>query len=307
MIVSKLKYRLSALLLVFITSNEVFSQQDAQASMYMFNPLQFNPGYTGSRGALNATLVNRAQWLGVSGAPVTQFLSIHAPIARKAFGIGGHFSNDIIGAKYNTAVFADLAYSQPLGKGKRINFGMSAGLDMYNFDFTAKKLNPNDPTDINFLVQDSKVAFNTGIGVYFHAKKFYTGISVPRLMKASWNNVDLAVQHFFIAAGYVYPINTVTDLKLSTLLKVVKNAPLTMDINANLFFYKKFWVGGMYRYNESFGVNMAIQLQEKWMFGYSFDFVYNQLRSTKNIGTHELMLTYDMNGRRSIYASPRYF
>ena len=101
MIVYKLKHRLSVLLLVFIASNGVFAQQDAQASMYMFNPLQFNPGYTGSRGALNATLVNRAQWIGVSGAPVTQFLSVHAPIARKAFGIGGHFSNDIIGEKYN--------------------------------------------------------------------------------------------------------------------------------------------------------------------------------------------------------------
>ena len=63
----------------------------------------------------------------------------------------------------------------------------------------------------------------------------------------------------------------------------------------------------MYRYNESFGLNMAIQLQEKWMFGYSYDYVYNQLRATKNMGTHEIMLTYDMNGRRSIYASPRYF
>ena len=305
MIVSKLRYQLSALLLVFIASNEVFAQQDAQASMYMFNPLQFNPAYTGSRGALNATLVNRAQWVGLQGAPITQFASVHAPIARKAFGIGGHISNDKIGAKYNTAFFADFAYSQPLNRNTRLNFGLSAGLDMYNFDFT--NLNPNDPTDNAYLVKSGKVSFNTGAGLYLHSRRFYAGASIPRLMKASWNNVDLAVQHIFLTAGYVYPINTVTDLKVSTLVKIVKNAPVTADLNANLFFYKKFWIGAMYRYNESFGVNMAIQLQEKWMFGYSYDFVYNQLRSTKNMGTHEIMLTYDMNGRRSIYASPRYF
>ncbi len=305
MIVSKLKYQLGALLLVFMTSNQIFAQQDAQASMYMFNPLQFNPGYTGSRGALNATLVNRAQWIGVSGAPITQFASVHAPIARKAFGVGGHLSNDKIGAKYNTSVFADFAYSMPLGTGKRLNFGASAGVDMYNFDFT--NLNPNDPTDVNYLVKSGKVAFNTGVGLYFHSKRFYAGASIPRVMKANWNNVDLAVQHIFVNAGYVHAINTVTDLKMSTLVKIVKNAPVTVDLNANLFFYKKFWVGGMYRYNESFGVNMAIQFQEKWMFGYSFDYVYNSLRKTSNMGTHEVMLTYDMNGRRSIYASPRYF
>ena len=302
--VSKLKYHLTALLLVFITSNEVFAQQDAQASMYMFNPLQFNPGYAGSRGALNATLVNRAQWVGVPGAPITQFISVHAPIARKAFGVGGHISNDKIGAKMNQAVFADFAYSQPIGN-VRLNFGFSAGVDMYNFDFT--NLNPNDPTDNAYLVKSAKVNFNTGFGLYLHAKRFYAGLSMPRLMNASWNNVNLAVQHTFINVGYVHPINTVTDLKVSSLVKIVKNAPVTVDLNANLFFYKKFWIGAMYRYNESFGLNMAIQLQEKWMFGYSYDYVYNQLRATKNMGTHEIMLTYDMNGRRSIYASPRYF
>ena len=306
MIVSKLKYPFIVLIVVFMTCTSVYAQQEAQASMYMFNPLQFNPAYAGSRGALNATLVNRAQWVGVSGAPVTQFISVHTPIARKAFGVGGHLSNDIIGAKVNTSLFADFAYSQSLGKKRRLNIGMSAGLDMYNFNFTEDKLNPTDKGD-NYVQAHNQFAFNTGLGVYFHTKSYYAGISIPRLMKTDWNNVDLTTQHFFIAGGYVYRISTVTDLKVSTLVKVVKNAPITADLNANLFFYKKFWVGGMYRYNESFGVNLAIQLQEKWMFGYSFDFVYNQLRTTKNIGTHEIMLTYDMNGRRSIYATPRYF
>ena len=53
--------------------------------------------------------------------------------------------------------------------------------------------------------------------------------------------------------------------------------------------------------------NIAYQFQEKWMFGYSYDFVYNGLRNTGLGGTHEIMLTYDMNGRRTVYASPRYF
>ena len=222
MIVSKLKYPFFSLLVVFLSCNSVFAKQEAQASMYMFNPIQFNPAYAGSRGALNATLVNRAQWVGVSGAPVTQFLSIHTPIARKAFGVGGHLSNDIIGAKVNTSLFADFAYSQSLGKKRRLNIGMSAGLDMYNFNFTEEKLNPTDKGDA-YVNPHSQLAFNTGLGVYFHAKNYYAGISIPRLMKTAWDSVDLTVQHFFIAGGYVYRINTVTDLKVSTLVKVVKN------------------------------------------------------------------------------------
>ncbi len=72
------------LLIIFIVSSLVSNaQQDAQASMYFFNPLNYNPAYAGTRGSLNLTAVHRSQWVGWEGAPRTQFLSIHAPIVRK--------------------------------------------------------------------------------------------------------------------------------------------------------------------------------------------------------------------------------
>ena len=47
--------------------------------------------------------------------------------------------------------------------------------------------------------------------------------------------------------------------------------------------------------------------KEQWMFGYSYDFIYNGLSRSGTMGSHELMLTYDMNGKRVTYTSPRYF
>ena len=50
--------------IICLTSMSAFAQQDAQSSMYFFNPLQFNPAYAGSRGSLNITGLTRAQWAG---------------------------------------------------------------------------------------------------------------------------------------------------------------------------------------------------------------------------------------------------
>ena len=88
------------------------------------------------------------------------------------------------------------------------------------------------------------------------------------------------------------PINSVIDLKSSFLVKMVANAPVTVDLNVNAFMYKKIWFGGMYRFNESIGVNAAYQIKEFLMFGYSFDYPINGLSSVRNFGSHEIMLSY---------------
>ena len=108
-------------------------------------------------------------------------------------------------------------------------------------------------------------------------------------------------------AGYVHPINSVIDLKVSTLIKAVPNAPVTVDLNANLFMYKMIWFGAMYRFNESLGINAAYQLAESLMFGYAFDYPINGLNSVKNAGSHELMLNYTINHKKKAFGSPRYF
>ncbi len=291
------------LVLISFSVHYVYSQQDEQSSLYMFNSLQYNPAYAGTRGALNATAGFRSQWVGFSGAPISQFLSLHAPMAGKSLGAGLHITNDKAGSLGRTSAYGDLSFSIKLNrKGYRLNFGASAGIDAVNFNF--KDLVGQE--DI-YKINQGSTTFNAGLGVYYYTKRFYAGASVPRVMNTTWNLASFTKKHIFLAAGYVFPISSVVDLKVSTLIKMVQNAPITADANVNLFFYRTFWIGGMYRYNESAGANIAYQFREQWMFGYAYDFVYNGLRKSNMGGTHEVMLTYDMNGRRNVYASPRYF
>ena len=53
-----------------------YSQQDAQYTQYMYNTVNVNPAYAGSRGVMSIFGLHRTQWVGLDGAPITNALSI---------------------------------------------------------------------------------------------------------------------------------------------------------------------------------------------------------------------------------------
>lgn len=305
-----MKSVLYSILMVIMMPLVSFSQQDEQSSMYMFNPLLFNPAYAGSKNEINAVAVARSQWIGMKGAPQSQFISLHSPIKFRNMALGTHLSNDKIGARARTSAYLDYSYTLQLGNERRLNFGISAGGDQISVDYS--KLYALDPTDPQYLASISQFKFNGGAGVYYHSNRFYAGLSVPRLVEGKLYDGSVLLsgsyfkRHYFLTGGYVFPINSVIDLKTSVLVKMVSNAPITADVNANLFLYKKIWFGGMYRFNESIGMNAAYQIKEAFMFGYSFDYPINGLSSVRNFGSHEIMLSY-IFGKNRAYGSPRYF
>ena len=304
------KYIKALILFLSFLTFKVNAQQDEQSSLYMFNPLQYNPAYAGSRGDLSVTGVVRSQWLGVNGAPKSQFLSLNSPIKSKNMALGFNLSNDAIGVKNRTSFYGDYAYTLNFKQGHRLNLGVSAGGEQFTVNYN--KLLAYDITESDYLTSFSQFNFNAGAGLYYYTSKFFAGLSVPRLFQSSLKNKGVTLsdtytkRHYFLTAGYVFNLNSVIDLKTSVLLKVVQNAPVTADLNASLFFYKKFWLGGMYRFNESLGVNIAYQIKESLMFGYAFDYPINGISRINNFGSHEIMLNYSLNKKKA-FGSPRYF
>ena len=81
-------YKFGISIIVTFAINFSFAQQDEQSSMYMFNPLQFNPAYAGSRGDLNVVGIIRSQWVGMNGAPKSQFVSLNSPLSIRNMSLG---------------------------------------------------------------------------------------------------------------------------------------------------------------------------------------------------------------------------
>ena len=297
------------LLIIFILSSLVSNaQQDAQASMYFFNPLNYNPAYAGTRGSLNLTAVHRSQWVGWEGAPETQFLSIHAPIVRKRIGLGANLSYDNIGSRSNISAMGNFAYHLQLNsKSLRLSFGASAGINSNQYDFNG--LIVNDNTDIHYLTSNKSVSPNFGAGIYLHSNKGYLGFSLPRLIEKSIDNntsTSFLQRHSYLTSGYVFNVNSVTDIKPSILIKYTQNAPITVDFNYSMFFYNKLWIGLMYRMHESVGFNCSFLVKEAFTLGYSFDYPINNLRFN-NFGSHEILFSFDLRSKNRAFISPRYF
>ena len=283
-------------------------QQDAQSSMYFHNPLQFNPAYSGTRGSLNITSVTRAQWVGWDGAPSTQFLSIHSPIVRKKIAIGGTFSYDKIGSRSSVSAMAHFAYHLQLNaKDLKLSFGASAGINQAQYNFSG--LIATDYSDLNYQESNSFVKSNFGLGTYLYNKKFYAGISMPRLIKRSMGNPSgdsFLQRHLFIMAGYIHQLNSVIAIKPSVLFKYTANTSAVADFNVSAQFYQKIWIGLLYRAHDAIGFNAAFQLKDYCMIGYAYDFPING-KLVNQWGSHELVLSFDLRTKNNAFLTPRYF
>lgn len=302
--------KLILLLIAIFFIVEAKAQQDEQMSIYMYNPLYFNPAYAGSKDAISAVAVGRFQWVNFNGAPRSQWFSIHAPLMQKSLGIGAHMVNDRIGKRNRTSVFADVSGSIQLSKKNqsRISVGLSAGADVMGFDFTSSTV--NDVNDPFYGMQINTTKPNVGAGLFYYGNRHYIGISAPRLLEAKIRtDQDLEKQinarHFFISAGYIFDLNSVLKLKPSTLIKYTPNAPITFDVNVSLLSYERLWTGVMYRFNESFGANIGIIIKD-FTVGYVYDFPFNGLRKHQS-GSHEIFLQLDIRTKKIPYTSPRYF
>jgi type IX secretion system PorP/SprF family membrane protein len=294
----------------FISTTFVtFGQQDEQMSLYMYNPLYFNPAYAGSRDAISTVALARFQWVGYKGAPMSQWFSAHAPILHKSMGIGGHVINDQIGSRTRTSVYLDVNSSIQLNKNQdRLAVGITGGFDAMGYDFSNSTV--IDQTDPYYGSSFSTTKPNFGAGIYYYGKKHYVGFSVPRLFesKIEVNNIleKITKRHFFVSAGYVFDLNSVFKLKPSTLIKYTPNSPITIDANVSLLMYDKLWTGLMYRFHEAMGVNIVYNIKQTFSVGYVYDFPINGLRSYQS-GSHEIMLQFDIKPKKQALTSPRYF
>ena len=291
------------LVMIINVSNILFSQQIEQSSLYMFNALNYNPAYAGSRNSISGSLITRKQWVGFDGAPTTTMVSFHSPAFNRKIGLGLHLTNDKIGARSKTSLNIDITSSLVVNKkGDRVNIGLTAGYENNNLNFS--NLYALDPNDLITNTNYSLNLFPVGFGVYYYGKKHYISLSVPNVIQ---NNIN--TRHFILAAGKVFKLNSVIELKPSIMLKAVPGSPIVMDANISFLIYKKIWLGGLYRLREGAGVNAAFIINDICTIGYAYDFPLVNHLIKNQYGSHELVLQFDISNSKtkSLIYSPRYF
>jgi type IX secretion system PorP/SprF family membrane protein len=285
-----------------------FSQQDSQYTQYMYNTVNVNPAYAGSRETLSVFLLHRNQWVGLDGAPVTNNVSLNTPLGDSNFGLGFSITNDKIGPTTENQISADLAYFIQISGNYKLSLGMKGTANLFNLD--VNKLNIYDQNDPQFQNLDSEFTPNVGAGIYLFSDNTYFGVSVPNLFETKHfddNSVAITREkmHYYVIGGHVFDINSSLKFKPAFLTKIVEGAPLQADITANFLIHDKLTLGAAYRWSAAVSGLIGFQISESWFVGYGYDMETTKL-SNYNSGSHEIFLRYELFNNNRI-SSPRFF
>lgn len=311
-----MRTKLVAFVLFIIGLESMYSQQDSQYTQYMYNTVNINPAYAGSRGVMSIFGLYRNQWVGLDGAPVTSTASLNTPIGNSNVGLGLSFINDRIGPLDETSILADVSYSVPTSENWKLSFGLKATANLLNVDFT--KLSIYDTSDPRFQNNvDNKFSPNIGAGIYLHSNKTYFGLSVPNFLETKHFDESASISnsasfvakermHYYAIAGHVFDLSPSIQFKPAALAKVVQGAPLQLDISGNFLFNEKFTIGAAYRWSAAMSAMVGFQATENWFIGYAYDMETTKL-ADYNSGSHEIFLRYELFNNYDRVVSPRFF
>lgn len=305
-----MKTRILTFVLMF-TAAAGFAQQDAQFTQYMYNTININPAYAGSRGALSIFGLHRTQWVGLDGAPVTNTLSMNTPINDSRLGLGLSFINDRIGPTKENSISVDVSYTIPTSETYKLSFGLKGTGNF--FGLNTSDLNPEQQNDAA-LVNYNKFTPNIGAGVYLHSDKSYIGLSVPnfiqnkKLNNSNGDNVAILQEriNYYLIAGHVFDLNPNIKFKPAILTKMVTGSPLQVDVSGNFMFYEKFVLGAAYRWDAAVSALAGFQITDGLYIGYGYDLETTRLRKY-NSGSHEVFLRFELFNNYNKIISPRFF
>ena len=286
-----------------------YGQQDAQFTQYMYNTININPAYAGSRGAMSIFALHRTQWVGLDGAPTTNAASINTPINNSNLGLGVSFVNDKIGPINENTISGDLSYTIPTSENFKLSFGMKATANLFNLN--VDKLNPADQGDPQFQNLRNVFTPNVGAGIYYHSDKAYLGLSVPNFIQTNrYNDNQVAIFkekiNYYLIGGYVFDLSYDIKFKPAFLTKLVEGSPLQVDVSANFMFIEKVVVGVAYRWSAAMSAMVGFQVTDGMYIGYGYDLETTNLENY-NSGSHEIFLRYEIFKNNEKVITPRFF
>lgn len=319
-------FKAISILTLSLLGTVIHAQQDAQYTQYMYNTININPAYAGTRDVLSIVALHRNQWVGIDGAPQTGTLSINTPITSdKKLGLGVSLVHDDIEPSKEVYGTIDVSYRIDVSDNAKLSFGLKGGVNWLNSSLTRLELMNNQNAasgngDAAFSQNINMLQPNIGAGVYYYTDKTYFGLSVPNFLQSDhFDSVQDANQnvrtvlseermHFYGILGHVFTLSNNVKLKPAGLVKMVLGAPLQVDASLNALLFDTLTIGAAYRWDAAISGLIGVNINKNLMFGFAYDREITELGNTDlNIGSFEFMLRYDVRRQFKPLISPRFF
>lgn len=214
-------------ILILCTAMVSQAQQKPHYTQYVVNPFIINPAITGIDNYTDLKMSVRDQWVGINGAPMTSYLSIHGPIGKKDYrlsstsyripgenprgkyywenytaaephhGIGMSVMNDRTGSFNFFSASASYAYHLGLNPTTNLSGGFSAGitsvsLDRSKHDFdgdgSGNDVDPATGSSISQALRRIKPTMSAGLWLY--SRDYFAGFAIQQVIPQTIDFVD---------------------------------------------------------------------------------------------------------------------
>ncbi len=309
----------------------VIAQQQPHYTQYVINNYLLNPALTGIENYTDVKLGHRHQWVGITDAPVTSYLTIHGPLGKKDdratatsfgmdgenprgrdywqdytsaaphHGIGFKIINDRTGPLNRLGAYGSYAYHLGISAQTSIAVGFEAGIR--NVGLNADKLNFGQASPVDPAIAGSGEINNIkpdfGAGIWIYSSKYFIGVSAQQLITQKVYFSENAVQqpgstltpHIFATAGYRFFVNDDISALPSVMVKYISPSPVQLDVNVKCQYRDLFWAGAGYRINDGFSGMMGLNVSNTFNLSYSYDYTTSRLQAYSR-GTHEIVLGF---------------
>jgi type IX secretion system PorP/SprF family membrane protein len=285
-------------------SQSLFAQQAPQYTQYVFNYYGLNPAAAGINPCFSFRSGHRRQWYGFESAPTTTYLSVYGslknvkkPYLKTRHVIGAYFENDrtgVYGPSGRTSLSLSYTYHTPLANSFYMSAGLFSGFTQYSFSIDQMSMSQgNDPAALAsrkaILIPD----FQPGFLVY--NPYFFSGYSVKYLAKNSLDPVfgfnSQLERHHYLTSGARIPTRIKEIYFLPSFnIKMVKGAPVSLDLTSMIDYDDIIAFGINYRKVESVGVIVQLRVK-KFRIGYSYDYGTTRMQIS-HANSHELTVGY---------------
>lgn len=312
-----MKRHLILLLFILIGSiHDSMAQREVMYAQYLYNTLEINPAYAGSRHNLSFVSMNRSHWTIVfDRAPMTQSLNLHTPTTHEHVGMGLSFRNESVGPEKTTSFYGDFSFRIDLTPESTLTFGLKAGVSLFDVPLTQLEIDdPADPAFASDII--SHWLPNFGFGMLYRREQLFVGFSIPKFLEINYFDnllvggvrTILQNRNYYLNAGAVFHLNPEVYIMPTTYIRLQRGSIYEVDLSARIVLFDRFYAGAMIRMQDAMGFNIGIGITQNLFLGYSFDFAILNRVPSFNFGSHEIVLRYELQFLDSHQDRwPRYF
>ncbi|MCK9155192.1 MAG: PorP/SprF family type IX secretion system membrane protein [Paludibacteraceae bacterium] len=280
---------------LFVTASlivciSVYSQQEMQSYLSVYNTLLYNAAYSGINDDASMSLHFDKQWINMDGSPIT-FQFAGSSLLKYNLSTGAVFQYEEVGITQHTVVDLLLAYKITLSKNTILSMGIGGGFCFLDKDF--EELNDDLKTDKYYANQPEKERLPHGqVGLLLHSDKYHFSCSAKGLWE-SHPNEDFGYKqrtHFYVSGGGKFRLNKNFLFLASCLATMERNSPISLDLFPGIEYDKTFSIGLLYRTDHYGGLNFKVNVTPCFYLGGAYVHSLNQLANEKITSSFELMI-----------------